>query len=57
MFELQSKWIAGTLSNRIALPSKEEMMEDVKAFYSSIEMSGTPKHYTHNLGVAQASCT
>ncbi|XP_062026007.1 flavin-containing monooxygenase FMO GS-OX-like 2 [Rosa rugosa] len=28
-FELQSKWIAGVLSNRIALPSKEEMMKDV----------------------------
>ncbi|KAK9984621.1 hypothetical protein SO802_034146 [Lithocarpus litseifolius] len=49
MFELQSKWIAGVLSNRITLPSQEEMMEDVKAFYSSLEASGTPKRNTHAL--------
>ncbi|CAL9029505.1 unnamed protein product [Prunus brigantina] len=52
-FELQSKWIAGLLSNRIALPSKEEMMEDIKAFYSLLEASGIPKRYTHNLGDCQ----
>ncbi|XP_016651230.1 PREDICTED: flavin-containing monooxygenase FMO GS-OX-like 5 isoform X1 [Prunus mume] len=52
-FELQSKWIAGLLSNRIALPSKEEMMEDIKAFYSLLEASGIPKRYTQNLGDCQ----
>ncbi|XP_028762534.1 flavin-containing monooxygenase FMO GS-OX-like 2 [Neltuma alba] len=51
--ELQSKWIAGILSNRIALPSKEEMMEDVRAFYSSMEASGTPKRYAHCLAEGQ----
>lgn len=50
MFELQSKWIAGVLSNRLTLPSQQEMMEDVEAFYSSLEVSGTPKRYTHNMG-------
>ncbi|XP_048435947.1 flavin-containing monooxygenase FMO GS-OX-like 3 [Pyrus x bretschneideri] len=49
MFEFQSKWIAGILSNRIALPSQEEMMEDVKAFHSSLQTLGIPKHYTHNV--------
>ncbi|XP_057977859.1 flavin-containing monooxygenase FMO GS-OX-like 3 [Malania oleifera] len=49
MFELQSKWIAGILSSRIALPSQEEMMRDVESFYSRLEASGTPKRYTHNL--------
>ncbi|XP_068318023.1 flavin-containing monooxygenase FMO GS-OX-like 4 isoform X2 [Pyrus communis] len=49
MFEFQSKWIAGILSNRIALPSQEEMMEDVKAFHSSLETLGIRKHYTHNV--------
>ncbi|XP_021810291.1 flavin-containing monooxygenase FMO GS-OX-like 4 [Prunus avium] len=49
MFEFQSKWIAGILSNRITLPSQEEMMEDVKAFYSLLKASGTPKRYTHNI--------
>ncbi|GMY30066.1 flavin-containing monooxygenase FMO GS-OX-like 4 isoform X1 [Fagus crenata] len=48
--ELQSKWIAGVLSNRFTLPSQEEMMEDVEAFYSSLEASGTPKRYTHCMG-------
>lgn len=52
-FELQSKWIAAVLSNRIALPSKEEMLEDVEAFYSSLEASGTPKRYTHNMALLQ----
>ncbi|KAL4288595.1 hypothetical protein AHAS_Ahas19G0301900 [Arachis hypogaea] len=28
MFKLQTKWIAGALSNRLALPSKEEMTQD-----------------------------
>ncbi|KAM4085714.1 hypothetical protein ACJW30_10G047800 [Castanea mollissima] len=50
MFELQSKWIGGVLSNRFTLPSQEEMMEDVEAFYSSLETFGTPKRYTHCLG-------
>ncbi|KAL1316636.1 hypothetical protein AAHE18_15G080600 [Arachis hypogaea] len=49
MFELQTKWIAGALSNRLALPSKEEMTQDTEAFYSSLEASGTPKRYTHNM--------
>ncbi|KAK7406236.1 hypothetical protein VNO78_07857 [Psophocarpus tetragonolobus] len=53
LFELQSKWIAGILSNRIALPSKEEMTKDIEAFYSSLEASGTPKRYTHNLALHQ----
>ncbi|KAI4315283.1 hypothetical protein L6164_028112 [Bauhinia variegata] len=51
--EHQSKWIAGILSNRIALPSKEEMVEDVKAFYSSLEAFGIPKRYAHNIGPVQ----
>ncbi|KAJ7959883.1 Flavin-containing monooxygenase [Quillaja saponaria] len=53
MFELQSKWIAGALSNRIALPSKEEMMKDVKAFYLSLGACGIPKRYTHRMGASQ----
>nr|UWI82190.1 flavin-containing monooxygenase FMO GS-OX-like 4 [Populus tomentosa] len=48
-FEVQSKWIAGVLSGRIVLPSQEDMMEDVKIYYSELEASGVPKHHTHNL--------
>ncbi|XP_060674609.1 flavin-containing monooxygenase FMO GS-OX-like 4 isoform X1 [Ziziphus jujuba] len=53
MFELQSKWIAGALHNRIALPSQKKMMADVKAFYSSLEASGKPYRYTHNISEYQ----
>ncbi|KAM6557120.1 hypothetical protein CsatB_004139 [Cannabis sativa] len=49
-FELQSKWIAGILSNRIQLPTAEEMMKDVESFYSNYEISGLPKRYTHCIG-------
>ncbi|KAL0324441.1 UNVERIFIED_CONTAM: Flavin-containing monooxygenase FMO GS-OX-like 5 [Sesamum calycinum] len=53
LFEFQSKWIAGVLSGRIPLPSKEEMMTDTEAFYSSLEASGIPYRYTHRLGADQ----
>lgn len=55
MFELQSKWIAGILSGRIRLPSQEEMMTDVSAFYLSMEAADTPKRYTHSLGDSQVN--
>ncbi|XP_073000960.1 flavin-containing monooxygenase FMO GS-OX-like 4 [Typha latifolia] len=53
LFELQSKWVAGVLSGRIDLPTKEEMMEDAEAFYSKLENDGQPKRYTHNLSIFQ----
>ncbi|KAA8521868.1 hypothetical protein F0562_012510 [Nyssa sinensis] len=49
LLEFQSKWIAGVLSGRLALPSPEEMLEDVEAFYLRLEASGVPKRYTHNI--------
>ena len=55
LFELQSKWVAGVLSGRIKLPSKEEMMEDVKAMYLRLETHGWPKRYTHNFGGYQVA--
>ncbi|KAH7862601.1 hypothetical protein Vadar_007012 [Vaccinium darrowii] len=48
--ELQSKWIADVSSGRVSLPSSNEMMADVEAFYRNFNTSGIPKHYTHNLG-------
>ncbi|GMP95878.1 hypothetical protein CsSME_00044757 [Camellia sinensis var. sinensis] len=51
--EIQSKWIAGVLSGRIALPSSGEMMADVEAFYRTLDVSGIPKRYTHNLAASQ----
>ncbi|OAP15581.1 hypothetical protein AXX17_AT1G56820 [Arabidopsis thaliana] len=53
MFELQSKWIAGVLSGRIPLPSKEDMMIEIKTFYSTLEVQGIPKRYTHRMGNTQ----
>ncbi|CAK9171132.1 unnamed protein product [Ilex paraguariensis] len=50
LVEFQSKWIAGSLSGRISLPTPEEMMKDVEAFYASLEASGIPKRYTHKMG-------
>jgi hypothetical protein len=55
LFELQSKWVAGVLSGRVKLPSKGEMMEDVKAFYSNLEARGWPKRYTHNFSNYQVT--
>ncbi|XP_052169062.1 flavin-containing monooxygenase FMO GS-OX-like 4 [Oryza glaberrima] len=53
LFELQSKWVAGVLSGRVKLPSREEMMEDVKAFHSKMEARGWPKRYAHNFSDCQ----
>ncbi|WCJ25979.1 Flavin-containing monooxygenase family protein [Euphorbia peplus] len=53
MFEFQSKWIAGVLSGRIPLPSPEEMMDEIEAFYLSLEVSNVPKRYTHVLTQSQ----
>ncbi|XXG75908.1 hypothetical protein AAC387_Pa08g0375 [Persea americana] len=47
--EMQSKWVACVLSGRLALPSQEEMMMDVKDFHSKLDAAGLPKHYTHNM--------
>ncbi|CAA7022613.1 unnamed protein product [Microthlaspi erraticum] len=53
LFELQGKWIAGVLSGRIMLPSKEDMMGEIKSFYATLEAQGIPKRYTHQMGNAQ----
>uniref|UniRef100_A0ACD5WGC5 Uncharacterized protein n=1 Tax=Avena sativa TaxID=4498 RepID=A0ACD5WGC5_AVESA len=50
LLQLQSNWVAGVLSGRIELPSQEDMMEDVKTFYSELEARGFPKRHTHDLG-------
>ncbi|KAL6847689.1 hypothetical protein ACP4OV_022477 [Aristida adscensionis] len=49
MFQLQSSWVAGVLSGRIQLPPKDEMMQDVRAWYSEMEAAGWPKGHTHCL--------
>ncbi|XVE65042.1 hypothetical protein DITRI_Ditri07aG0150300 [Diplodiscus trichospermus] len=53
LFEFQSKWVAGVLSDRITLPSQMEMMEDIKAFYLTLEASGIPKRHTHRMDECQ----
>lgn len=49
MLELQAKWVAKTLSGKVSLPSKEEMMADVEEHYRHMEELGIPKHHTHSL--------
>ncbi|CAA7053415.1 unnamed protein product [Microthlaspi erraticum] len=40
-------------SGRIKLPSKEDMMEDIKSFYATLEAQGVSKRYTHQMGITQ----
>lgn len=35
------------------LPSKEDMMVEIKTFYDTLEAQGIPKRYTHYLGLSQ----
>ncbi|PIN26670.1 Flavin-containing monooxygenase [Handroanthus impetiginosus] len=53
LIEIQCKWIAGILSGRIPLESKEEMTADIEAFNASLEATGVPKRYTHRMGEHQ----
>ncbi|EXC26263.1 Flavin-containing monooxygenase FMO GS-OX-like 3 [Morus notabilis] len=54
-WELQSKWIAGILSNPITVPSEEDMMKDINSYYSMLEVSCTPKRYAHNISNSRPS--
>jgi Flavin-binding monooxygenase-like len=45
---LQSRWIARVLSGRAQLPSRADMEAHVDAFYTLLEESNVPVHYTHN---------
>ncbi|XP_047311670.1 flavin-containing monooxygenase FMO GS-OX-like 9 [Impatiens glandulifera] len=48
-FESQAKWIAQLLSGKRTLPSQEDMMKSIKDFYHSKDISGIPKHNTHDI--------
>jgi hypothetical protein len=54
MFEIQSKWVAAVLSRRVTLPTEDKMMEDISAWYASLDAVGIPKRYTHKLGKIQS---
>ncbi|XP_076932604.1 flavin-containing monooxygenase FMO GS-OX5-like [Bidens hawaiensis] len=47
--ELQAKWVALSLSAKISLPSKDEMLADVYKLYQEMDQNGIPKRYTHSL--------
>ncbi|XP_052621438.1 flavin-containing monooxygenase FMO GS-OX5 isoform X1 [Lactuca sativa] len=51
IIECQSKWIAKTLSTKISLPSKDQMLRDIKEHHGDIEDDGFPKAYTHFLEI------
>jgi len=55
MFEIQSKWVAAVLSGRVTLPSTDKMMEDINAWYASLDALGIPKRHTHTIGRIQVS--
>ncbi|CAN8298645.1 unnamed protein product [Cochlearia groenlandica] len=48
-FEAQSKWIAQVLSGKSTLPSSDQMLQSVNDFYRSRDLSGVPKHNTHDI--------
>ncbi|KAL8042329.1 hypothetical protein ABFX02_09G044000 [Erythranthe guttata] len=48
-FESQAKWIAQLLSGKRVLPSWDYMMQSIKDFYQSRDVSGIPKHNTHDV--------
>ncbi|CAA0309891.1 unnamed protein product [Arabidopsis thaliana] len=54
MFEIQSKWVAAVLSGRVTLPSPDKMMEDINAWYASLDALGIPKRHTHTIGRIQS---
>lgn len=56
LFEFQSKWIAGAVSGRIALPSEKAMMEETENFYAELEAAGVPKRHTHMQPKTQVTC-
>ncbi|KAJ0448013.1 putative flavin monooxygenase, FAD/NAD(P)-binding domain superfamily [Helianthus annuus] len=49
LLELQAKWVAQALSEKILLPSKDEMLADVYKFYQEMDENGIPKRRTHSL--------
>ncbi|VVB15182.1 unnamed protein product [Arabis nemorensis] len=53
MFEVQSKWVAAVLSERVTLPSVDNMMEDLMLSYETLDALNIPKRYTHKLGKSQ----
>lgn len=53
MFELQSRWVAMALSNKIDLPSPQEMMNSVEKFYAELQASGKAKRWAHCLTSTQ----
>ncbi|KAI7733636.1 hypothetical protein M8C21_028579 [Ambrosia artemisiifolia] len=50
IIECQSRWIAQALSQKVSLPSKEEMLFDVEQYYQEIKEKEVPEHRTHYIG-------
>ncbi|KAK1408851.1 hypothetical protein QVD17_40947 [Tagetes erecta] len=50
LIECQSRWIAQTLSQKVLLPSKDEMLLDVEQLYQEMNEKGVPEHHTHYIG-------
>ncbi|KAL6007886.1 hypothetical protein ACLOJK_033390 [Asimina triloba] len=47
--ELQARWVAQVLSQRVMLPTEDEMLASVEEFYRRMDEARRPKHLTHHL--------
>ncbi|KAK1420135.1 hypothetical protein QVD17_21486 [Tagetes erecta] len=50
IIECQSRWIAHALSNKVSLPSEDEMLSEVVKHYEEMKEKGLPEKATHQLG-------
>ncbi|KAI3787384.1 hypothetical protein L1987_41821 [Smallanthus sonchifolius] len=50
IIECQSRWIAQVLSQKVLLPSENEMLFDVEQYYQEMNEKGVPEHRTHYIG-------
>ncbi|KAM0015859.1 putative flavin monooxygenase, FAD/NAD(P)-binding domain superfamily [Helianthus debilis subsp. tardiflorus] len=50
IIECQSRWIAQALSQKVSLPSEDEMLFDVQQYYQELKEKGVPEHRTHYIG-------
>ena len=53
--ELQAKWVALVLSDKITLPPEEDMVASIDEYYRQMEEIGKPKRYTHALYPTEVS--
>ncbi|KAH7283957.1 hypothetical protein KP509_34G032600 [Ceratopteris richardii] len=53
LMQLQSRWIAQSLSGKVTLPSEEQMLKDSLEFYERLDARGIPTNKIHDMGSYQ----